>query len=45
MSAAYIGRVERGVTNLTAEEFVRIALALDIDPVRLLSKVAKTSRS
>jgi transcriptional regulator with XRE-family HTH domain len=38
-SVAYVGRVERGKTNIAAAEFVRIALALGADPVELLREV------
>jgi len=40
-SGAYVGRVERGVTNLTAQEFVRIAVAIGTDPVQLLGRVTE----
>jgi transcriptional regulator with XRE-family HTH domain len=40
MSAAYIGRVERGAADVTAAEFVRIAIALEADPMKLLRRVA-----
>jgi transcriptional regulator with XRE-family HTH domain len=44
MSVTYVGRVERGVTDLAAEEFVRIAVALNANPVTLLSKAVETRR-
>jgi transcriptional regulator with XRE-family HTH domain len=43
-SVAYVGRVERGKANIAAAEFVRIALALDADPVELLREVVSKSR-
>jgi transcriptional regulator with XRE-family HTH domain len=38
-SVAYVGRVERGKANIAAAEFVRIALALEADPVELFREV------
>jgi transcriptional regulator with XRE-family HTH domain len=40
-SAAYISRVEQARANITAAEFVRIALALNADPVKLLGGVVR----
>jgi transcriptional regulator with XRE-family HTH domain len=39
MSVASIGRLEQGKTDISAEAFVRIARALDVDPVKLLRRV------
>lgn len=43
-SVAYVSRVERGQANIAAAEFVRIALALNADPVKLLGAVVKKRR-
>jgi transcriptional regulator with XRE-family HTH domain len=43
VSAAFIGRVERGKADISAEAFVRIAHVLKVDPVKLLGQVVKRS--
>lgn len=41
VSAALVSRVERGKADIGLDVFVRIARALDIDPLKLLRKIAR----
>jgi transcriptional regulator with XRE-family HTH domain len=41
VSAALVSRVERGKADISLDVFVRIARALDIDPLKLLRKIAR----
>jgi len=41
VTAIFIGRIERGQADISAEAFVRLARVLGIDPVKLLRKVVK----
>jgi transcriptional regulator with XRE-family HTH domain len=43
VSAASIGRLERGEADISAEAFVRLARVLKVDPVKLLRKIVKDS--
>jgi transcriptional regulator with XRE-family HTH domain len=40
-SVSYVSRVERAQADIAAAEFVRIALALNADPIKLLRTVVK----
>jgi len=41
VSAASVSRLERGKADISVEAFVRIAHALNVDPVKLLRRVAR----
>lgn len=41
VSPALVSRVERGKADISLDVFVRMARALDIDPLKLLSKIAR----
>lgn len=41
VSAAFVSRLERGKADVSIDVFVRIARALDVDPVKLLGKIAR----
>lgn len=40
---SFIGKIESGARNIDVIEFIEVAHALEIDPVKLLAKVIKAA--